>query len=592
MTWRLPVFASCALSALAALPACNDPPAPTVPSPRSVPPDPGLTCGAPAITSSTPDVPEWRGGCFFAGPAGKIVNGSPSPDVRMFGHACDGTPGSVGGLVYLDNYDPVSGAGDVTVLLSSAGSKPVVVGTCGGAGGIVAGSTGARFNDDGTQLLTLAGVSVGNVSGSLVLVSLLPALTVKPIATGVRVENYDFLPSDAALFVGNYDAARRVGDLFYLPRGGAAQTVVVGAARTEFLVYALSPDRTRVAYLHVLPNGSLRLEVSSLPPATAPVNLDVRASQMSWTADGQRLVYVVQGTDGVTSEVKSWEPATGRVTSLAGGVNASAVIGNDVVYAQGWTVLAPEATLHVAPAGGDAEVFTAAATSLDFGGAVGNGGGSLVAYVTLPNLTDPFTGDLFLAPLPSAPRPVDGGISPGGGFLFSPRAAFVAYAKGFARPQSSGNPSAQPGLARELRIASASGTAFTLASDASLEKVAWRPDEAFVAGIGAFDPGRDSGDLVVKTAAGADPAPQPIARGVSATWFGFTEDGATLAAIRDWDAGLQRGELVAIPTTPGGWVPVPLPSGDGRNATFFLTRGGRVMYGVRGEARDGLWLAP
>ena len=74
--------------------------------------------GAPPVTVFAPDVPAWRGGCFFDGPAGKIVNGSPSPDVQMFGHACDGTPGGSGGLVYLDRHDPVAGTGDVTVLLS------------------------------------------------------------------------------------------------------------------------------------------------------------------------------------------------------------------------------------------------------------------------------------------------------------------------------------------------------------------------------------------------------------------------------------------------------------------------------------------
>jgi hypothetical protein len=580
-----------ALVALCGLAACNDPPSPTIVTPGGETPDPSVSAGAPAVTFFDPDVPAWRGGCFFGGLAGKIVNGSPSPDVRMFGHACDGTPGGIGGIVYLDRHDPVSGTGDVTVLLSNAGSRPMVVGPRGGAGGTVPGSTGARLNDDGTQLLTLSEVAA--VSGTLQLVSLFPAPSAKVIADRVRVENYDFLPGDAVLFVGNYDASRRVGDLFYVPRGRAAQPVVVGAARVEFVLYRLSPDRRRVAYLHALRDGSLQLEVSTLPPGAAPTVVERRVAQVAWTADGQRLVYLVASTDGLTSDVKAWEVATGTVVPLASGVNAATVVGNDVAYVQGWTVLAPEATLHVAPAVGGGDALTASAVSLDFAGVAAAPSGPVMAFVTIPDVGDPFTGELFLAAVPGFPRRIDAGITPASGFHFSPRASFVAYSKGFERSQASGNPSAQPGVAKELAVASPSGARFTLATDASFEKVAWHPDEAFVAAIGGFDPGRNSGELVVKRADGTEAAPSPLARGVNASWFGFSDDGSLLAAIRDWDDGLLRGELVTMPTLgEGAWAPTALPGGAGKNATFFVTQGSRVVYGVRGDALDGLWLAP
>ncbi|MFL5302684.1 MAG: hypothetical protein ACJ79R_20330, partial [Anaeromyxobacteraceae bacterium] len=111
---------------------------------------------------------------------------------------------------------------------------------------------------------------------------------------------------------------------------------------------------------------------------------------------------------------------------------------------------------------------------------------------------------------------------------------------------------------------------------------------------GAFDPARSSGALVVKRAPdGADAAPAPLAEGVSARWFGFTDDGATLAAIRGWDAGRELGELVLLPTAgAAAWTAVPLAGGAGLGATSFVTANGRVLYGVRGGGRDGLWLAP
>jgi hypothetical protein len=408
----------------------------------------------------------------------------------------------------------------------------------------------------------------------------------------VRVENYDFLPGDAALFVGNYDADRRVGDLYYLPPGGAPQTIAIGAARVEFILYRLSPDRRRVAYLRARADGSLALEVSALPPAAAPTVVDVGVAQLAWTADGARLVYVASA-DGLTGDLAAWEVATGAKAVLAKGVDAATVVGDDVVYAQGATVLSPAATLHVAAAAGGPDAFSAPAASLDFGGAVSAAGHRVVAFATLPDLADPFSGDLFLESGGAATL-VDRGITPAAGYRFSPSASFVAYAKGFTRPRASGNPGAQPGLAREIAVASPSGARFTVAADASFERVAWAPDEGFVAAIAAFDPARGSGALVVKRAPdGADAAPGPRADGVSARWFGFTDDGAALAAIRGWDAGRERGELVLLPTSgAGAWRAAPLAGGAGVGATSFVTSNGRVLYGVRGDGRDGLWLAP
>jgi uncharacterized protein YfaP (DUF2135 family) len=80
--------------------------------------------------------------------------------------------------------------------------------------------------------------------------------------------------------------------------------------------------------------------------------------------------------------------------------------------------------------------------------------------------------------------------------------------------------------------------------------------------------------------------------GVSAQRFGFGEgfgeDGGHLAALRSWDDALQRGELVLVPTEGDhAWQPTRV---DG-DVTFHLPpRGNRVVYGVNGNGRDGLWL--
>jgi hypothetical protein len=552
--------------------------------------------GVPPAERFDPDVPTWRGGCFFEGPSGKIVNGSPSPDVRLFGAACPppGSPAGAGGLVYLDRYDPVSGSGDVTVLSAAPGSAPVVIGKNGGVGALATSATGARFDDGQARVLALQNVDF--VRGDLVLADLpagAPALT---IAGGVRVENYDFLPGEAVLYVGNYDAQARAGDLFYWNRQ-TAQLLASQASRFDFVMYRLSPARDQVAYLqNYTTAGGGDLSVQALPPGqpSAPISSSVLG--MSWTVDGQHLVFLKRNSDGVTFAIKAWDVASG-VQPIAGeppqpGVNSSAVVGNSIVYADGWNVLSQQASLHVVSAAGGTDSLGAPApVSLVFGVAQppALGGSGALAFVGLPSPSDHSSGDLFLASVPPGPTTLtDANVSPAAGFSFSPRASFVAYAKGFQSPQAPGNVSAQPGIATELMFApTAGGAPRSLARSASTQRIAWDPLlERWSAGIGSFEPAGNRGELVVKdTTTGAQVLTE---QRVAASWFDFGVDGATLAAIREWDDALQRGELVLADTlAPPPWTAATIDE----DVTFFLgPKGDRVIYGVRGAGRDGLWL--
>ncbi len=557
------------------------------------------------VPSYSPDVPSWRGGCFFDFPVGqtsgtsKIVNASPSPDVRVFGHACDPQPGP-GGLVYLDRHDPVAGTGDVTVLSSEQGSVPVVIGKNGGAGGIVNGSAGVRFDDQQTRVLTLADVSF--VTGQLVIADLPSGAPSRPIADHVRVENYEFLPNGSVFFVGDYDAAKRVGNLMYwdgdAPQG-APRTVDSQASRFDFVMYRMAPNRGQVAYLksYATAQGG-DLFVQALPPGPTPsARIDSEVLGLSWTADGQRLVYRTRNPDGVTFTLKAWDSGTGGVRVVAGappgvGVNTSDLVGNDIVYADGWNVLSQQAALHVVPAVGGPESFgTSSPVSLSYGVAqppTADGVGAL-AFVRLTDPSDPFSGDLFLSAVPRGPGTLldeSGRVSAEAGFHFGPRIGFVAWARDFRNPKSPGGGS-QPGIAGEVMIASVQGGArFTLATSGSMQRISWDRLERWVAAVGSFQPAANLGDLIV----------MDIATGtqlfsdhrVAGLWFGFGADGTSLAAIRNWDDALQRGELVLAMTSGASpWAEAPIDE----DVTFFTEpRGGRVIYGVRASGRDGLWL--
>ena len=555
--------------------------------------------GVPPVDSFDPNVPTWRGGCFFEGPTGKIVNGSPSRDVRLFGSACPppGSPVGAGGLVYLDRFDPVSGSGDVTVLSSAPGSAPIVIGRNGGVGAFTSAASGARFDAGQTRVLALQNVNF--VTGDLVVADLPGGSPVSTIASGVRVENYEFLPDGAVLYVGNYDAQTRAGDLFYW-KGAPAQLIAAQASRFDFVMYRLSPAHGHVAFLQgysVASGGDLSIQ--PLPPGQPSTRIDSGVLGMTWAASGRQLVYLKGNPDGVTFAVNSWDMGLGAVQPIAGappeaGANSSAVVGDSIVYADGWSVLSQQATLHMVSAAGGADSLGAAApVSLTFGVAqpTSDGASGALAFVGLPSPSDPSAGNLFLARVPSGPAALTdttGQVSPAAGFSFSPRAAFVAYARGFVVPQSPGNASPQPGIAAELMFAPAAGGApRALATSASMQRIAWDPLERWAAGIGSFEPAANRGELVVKaTSDGAQITLREPA--VAASWFEFGVDGAALAAIRGWDDGLQLGELVLVDTAAVvPWTPVAIDV----DVTFYLPPKGRsVIYGVRGGGRDGLWL--
>ena len=338
--------------------------------------------------------------------------------------------------------------------------------------------------------------------------------------------------------------------------------------------------------------------MQTLPPAQPPsVPIDSNVLGMSWTADGQRLVYRTRNLDGVTFTLKTWHAGTGGISLVAGappsvGVSSSDVVGNSIVYADGWNILSRQAMLHVVPAAGGPESFgTSSSVSLAYGIAqpptAGGAGG--LAFVRLPDPSDAFSGDLFLSTVPAGPGTlVDDSrrVSPEAGFHFGPRVGFVAWARDFRNPRSPGGAS-QPGIASEVMVAALQGgPRFTLATSGSMQQISWDRLERWVAALGGFQPSANLGDLIVmETATGT----QLFAdHRVAGRWFGFGADGASLAAIREWDDALQRGELV-LATTSGAspWAETPIDA----DVTFYLEpRGGRVIYGVRGAGRDGLWL--
>ena len=535
--------------------------------------------------AQSPDVPTWRGGCFYSGPAGKIVNGSPSPDVRLFGSAC-ATPPGPGGLVYLDRYDPVASTGDVTVLSSEPGSAPVVIARNGGSGTADPASSGARFDDAQRRVLALADLTF--VTGQLVVAELPAGAPVQVVASGVRVDNYEFVGDGGVIFVGNYDASARQGDLFYW-NGATPQLIAATTSRFDFVMYRLDPARARVAYLRGytdLAGGDLF--VQPVPPAGAePAPLASGVRRMSWTADGRHLVFRTVSADGITYALWSWD-GEGAPVQLAPAVASAAVLGNDVLYTTDWSVLTGQALLHLVSADGGPDLLGAAGpASPAYASVQPPGAPGELAYLVQPDAADPFTGDLFVTRLSgSSPARLDTGVSARAGYQFSPGGGFVSYAVGFEQPQSPGSANPQPGLAREVRVAgTVAGTPFVLTRDGSTF-VAWDPQERFVAGIADLVPAASYGTLVVSSTADGARLFSSDRAGISE--FGFAADGSALWVVHGWDDAMRRGELLLAPTSgPAAWQQAVIAQGVTAVAGVSA---GRVIYCVQGSGRDGLWL--
>ena len=561
---RRPGFPAALAAAAALALACGGSSGPSTP-----PPPPA---GSAALE---PDVPAWRGGCFFEGAAGKIVNGAPSWDVREYGAPCSG---GAGGLVYLDAHDPVAGTGDVTVLPSTAGAKPIVVAANGGAGGLVPGGAGVRLDAARTRLLTLREVDF--VTGQLLLVELAsPAAPPRVLGSGVRVENYDFLADGAVLYVGNYDATTREGDL--LVWNGASTPVARGISRAEFVMYRLDPARRRAAFLSGwTETGGGTLGVAGVAPPAPAQNVAAGVDRMAWSAAGA-LVYGVRRADGTSDLfVLDAGAAPGAQRPLATGARSWALAGETVAAVTGWSVLAGHGTFARLPLAGGAGDLSTASVAPELGAA----GGSL-AWVQVTD-AERRAGGLHVAAAGGAGRLVDPRVAPRAGFSFSPSRALVAYAQDWSDPAALGSAAPQPGVAGAVRVVRiAGGEPFTLAAQGSMQWLAWDPLERFVGALAAFDPAANAGRLEVRdTATGAL---RFSAERVSPFWFDFGADGATLAAIRGWDDAMQRGELVVVPAGDLSAAPTAVSS----DVTSYLPpRGGRVVYAVRGGKRDGLWL--
>jgi hypothetical protein len=526
-----------------------------------------------------PDVPAWRGGCFFEGPAGKIVNGSPSFDVRIYGAPCE--PGGRGGLVYLDRYDPLAGTGDVTVLPSTPGARPVVVGPFGGGGVVVPGSTGARLDAAQRRLLTLRNLDF--VSGQLMLVDLdapgAPAL----LGARVRVLNYDFLADGAVVFIGDYDASAREGDLLVW-RAGAVARVALGVSRAEFEMFRLDPARARAAYLQAwTETGGGDLLVVDLAPQTSfPRVIDRGVARAAWTAGGA-LVWSVRQPDGsfvLRALAPGAEPSAAVTVST--GVRSWSVAGDLVVHLSGWSVLSGRGSLgRWTLAGGAVPAVDRAAPEFAVA-AFPDGAAS--AFVQLGE-ADRRSGDLLLARAGGPPALVDDRVAPRAGFWFSPGGSLVAYARDWSDPFASGSASPQPGTG-EVRVARVAGGApFTLAARGSMQWIAWDPLERWAGALAEFDSAANAGRLEVRdTATGTRVF---SAERVAPFWFDFGAGGETLAVLRGWDDALQRGELVLAGSAD--WTAAPVVVS--RDVTSYLAPvGRRIVYAVRGGGRDGFWL--
>jgi hypothetical protein len=549
--------------------------------------DAGFDAGPDAgdFDAGAPDVPTWRGGCFFDGPAGKLINAAPSYDLRVFGTDCgnpDGGASQPGGIVYYDNYDQISGIGDVTVLSAVAGSRPVVIAPRGGAYTSYPGNSGVVFNDKQSKLLTL-GHLVGT-TGDLLLADIPSGNTVTVFRQTTRILNYDFLPNDAVIFVGDYDGGQRVGTIYFWD--GAVHMLQPGASRWDFQTYRLNKQKTQVSYLKnwtATLGGDLYVQdiIANAPPKKVASG----ATRMLYTDDGRLVFRTHDPNNGLTYLLSVRDP-DGTIRDLATGVNNHVTLANTVFYGTGWNIVTGVASLFsigVAPGAAAVPVdpkvstyYTSVQPPESPTGVVGFVG----SYDP-----DADSGEMWFASAPGATKvKLDDGISPAGGVVFSPKGTYGSWSRGFSNPSSPANPNPQPGISAELRVGpTAGGAAITLATKASNQYVAWDPNETAVGGLQNYDANTDTGHLVVKSL----PAGTTLfeADKVTSYWFDFGVDGQSMAVIQNWNATVGRGDLILIPA--GGGTPTAIDS----DVPFYaLPRGKRVVYMVRGGGRDGLYL--
>jgi len=545
--------------------------------------------------------PAWRGGCFWQGPSGKIVDGRPGPEVLEWGYACAGTPPypasavNRGGLVYLDAYDPGTASGDVTILGDAPSSVPVVVAPRGGAGPSIPGSPVARVEPSATRMLALRDLDPNNSVGKLVLVDLPDARAPIVLDGAVRIANYEWLADGVLLYVGGYahdraSPALSTGAIVYRDLASAAPAVLTTAAsRFAFTMYRLSRDRRRVAWLEQLgAGGAGALRTSALPPDGSAADVASGVADFAYADDGT-LLFLQPNTGATSAALRAVPPAGGAPRLVHGEVTSTAFAGDGVFFTTGYDVLRGSGSLwRVAAAGGTPELLSDSASPevLAAPGAV--------AWADVSALA-PLAGSLRAGPPGSASFAVrDSGVTLAGGLQLSPLSRFLVYTTGFAHLPSPSSPNPMPGLAAALKLVPVAGGAPVVLAEEAAAGAAFSPDEAVVAAVGreagsapgtagGFRPAANAGQLVVaSTATGAVLARPGAAVPPGGFRFG---DGGALAFLDGWDDGLQRGAL---------WLAAPADSPPARldlGVSFFTPpRGGRVLYGVRGGLRGGLWL--
>jgi len=518
--------------------------------------------------------------------------------VLEWGYACGGaspypaTAVNRGGLVYLDGYDPGTSTGDVTLLGDAPGAVPVVVAPRGGAGPSLPGSPVARVNASATRMLVLR--SVSGAVGSLVLVDLPDARAPAVVEQAARIANYEWISEGAFLYVGSYKpdarATRSTGAIVYRDLASPAPAVIAtGANRFDFTMYRLSRDRRRVAWLEGLgaeATGNLR--ASALPPDGSEVDVASGVADFAFADDGT-LLFVQPNPGAIDSTLGALPPLGGPTRLVHGRVTSAALAGDLVFYVTGYDVLRGHGSLwRVAAGGGAAELLSSTASPRLLAGR------GAVAWAEVSTLS-PLAGALRAGPPGAAGFAVrDTGVTLAGGLLLSPLSGFLAYTTGYAQVPSPSSPNPMPGIAGALKLVPVAGGAPVALAEEAAAGAAFSPDESTVATIGrepgsapgsggAFRPAASAGQLLVSSTATGAVLGRPGAA-VAPGGFQFG-DGGVLAFLASWDDGLQRGTLTLA--APSAYHPVEVDAG----VSFFTPpRGGRVLYGIRGGARGGLWL--